>query len=271
LNLFLDVLGRRPDGFHDLETIFVSLDLCDEIEARVTPGQGEVHIAIDGDAPAGPENLCVRAARAFLEGRPGVDVALRLRKRIPAAAGLGGGSSDAAAVLRLLDRLCPPSVGAARLHEIAVRLGSDVPYFLGGGAALGRGRGDLLEPIQGAASFEAVLVLPPFGCETARVFAEVERGWRRAPPGGLGRAVEALHSGLPERLRAAHHNGLALPALRAYPALREFTRDVESRLGRPPLLSGSGSALYEIPDAGQTQDTLAALEGLAGSRIVVRA
>jgi 4-diphosphocytidyl-2-C-methyl-D-erythritol kinase len=230
-----------------------------------------VRLEVEGDAPPGPENLCARAARAFLEAAPDADASIRLRKRIPPASGLGGGSSDAAAVLRLLARLLPSGPDAERVEAIARTLGADVPYFLRGGAAVGRDRGDRLEPIEGAASFEAVLILPPFGCETVRVFQEVAKGWRRAPAGGLERAIEALQSGRPERLRAAHHNGLALPALRAYPRLSVFTREVERRLGRPPLLSGSGSTLYEIPDAGDVERTLGALDGLEGARLVVRA
>ncbi len=143
INLDLEVLGRRPDGFHELRTVFQSVDLWDRLSAAPAPA-GIVELVVEppGVVDDGESNSVRRAARllAGAAGRP-VGARLRLVKGIPVAAGLGGGSADAAATLVLLDRLWQTGLGAAELDRFARRLGSDVPFFLHGGRALGTGRG----------------------------------------------------------------------------------------------------------------------------------
>lgn len=159
VNLFLEVSGKRPDGYHELETAMVEIGLRDELTFRDAPGAG---IALECDDPALPtdgRNLVRRAAEAILReaGDRARDLGVRveLRKRVPREAGLGGGSSDAAATLLGLDALWGLRTPKARLAELAAALGSDVPFFLDGPAALCRGRGELVEP------------LPPFGWAAA--------------------------------------------------------------------------------------------------------
>ncbi len=280
LNLYLDVLGRRPDAYHDIESLFVALDWGDEVGVlpRRMPG---VTLGVEGDVavPMGPENLAVKAATAWLEAQAGdspfAGVGLTLVKRIPVGGGLGGGSSDGAAVLRALEALVPVGVrlGERRLEAAARGLGADVPFFLlvgeQGGAAVGRGRGDTLEPLPPPPPLSFVLVTPPWGHATADVFAHSLK--RLRPPRGesLAGAQSALASGVPARVREAHWNALALPAMRAYPAFTRFTSDVERRLGRPPCLSGTGSTLYDVADdADEAEATARRLEGM-GARVVV--
>lgn len=260
LNLFLDVKGVRPDGYHELETLFVALEFGDELEVAPEPVDGvRLTLTGGGEVPAGPENLAVRAAEAWREAVGARStwrgLSIQLIKRIPVGGGLGGGSSDAAATLRALQGLAPE---ATRLpHEelaaLAGRLGADVPFFLTGGAAVGRGRGDQIEALPGVPPVEVVLITPPWGHETARVFRHAGERLRPLAPGGLAAAVAALRSGRPERIRAAHENALALAAMRAYPAFTRFTSEVERALGRPPCLSGSGSTLYDVPDPGEAE------------------
>jgi 4-diphosphocytidyl-2-C-methyl-D-erythritol kinase len=273
LNLYLDVLGRRPDGYHDLETLFLPVGWGDDLEVSVRDEPG-VELDLEGDAPAGDENLAVRAARAWLDAVAERERGARIRlvKRVPMGAGLGGGSSDAGAVLRLLCRQAGTLRDRHRLHEVARGLGADVPFFLlDGRPAVGRGRGDELEALPVAPPLQVVLILPPFGTSTAEVFAHSARRIRPAPPDGLARAVEALRSGEPARVRDAHYNALAGPAMTAYPDLRRYMVEVERRLGRPPMLTGSGSGLYDVPDAGTGEEVLARLEGIVGRQLLVGA
>ena len=173
LNLGLRVLDRRPDGYHRIESLFVPLEFADLVELEVQPaGRPQVALHLEGgDAgvPAGPENLAVRAAHAFLEAAVlAVAVRIRLRKRVPAGAGLGGGSSDAGAVLRALDQLFPASVRDAA--GLALGLGADVPYFLDPRPAWVSGVGETIHPLAGLPSLPVVVVWPEARLSTAQVY-----------------------------------------------------------------------------------------------------
>lgn len=278
INLYLDVLGRRPDGFHELETLFVRLPWGDDVALSLEEEPGiRLRLASDDPSvPADASNLAVRAADAYLsEARhAGRDVpaglTLRLTKHIPAGAGLGGGSSDAAAVLRLLDGelgLLPPDV----LRAVAARLGSDVPFFLlDEPAAVGRGRGEILEPLAAAPPEDLILILPGSHHDTGRVFGCVTVGEAAAPPDGLAKASAALARGSPSAVRGAAHNGLEPAVLRAYPRYGALVDAVAARLGRRPQLTGTGSALYDLPEAGEAEAVAARLADLPVEIRVVR-
>ncbi len=270
LNVYLDVVRRRPDGFHDLETLFVRLPWGDDVELLVDAHPG-VRLRLESDdarVPADASNLAVRAAEAYLaeaarEGpASGVGLTIRLAKRIPSGAGLGGGSSDAGAVLRLLDRELG-AVAPDRLQALAADLGSDVPFFLlDAAAAIGRGRGELLEPV-GPVGLEALaLILPGTHHETRTVFGHVTPGEVPAPTGGLAAACRAVESGVSSAIRAAAWNALEPAVLRAYPRYAGLVAAIEERLGRRPHLTGTGSALYDLPDAGELEQVSAQLVGL---------
>ena len=280
VNLFLRIVGKRPDGYHDLETLFQTVRWGDEVEVGRedhSAARGAIwhfndftwdDLIGDGTTTKPEDDLCVRALKAWETASLAAPWTLAIRKRIPIGGGLGGGSSDAAATLLLLNRL-GPTLPPAKLHEIAASLGSDVPFFLHGDGAIGRGRGEVLESLPPAPPLTLVLIVPPFGTETAKVFARAHERIRHAPEDGLARAAAARASGDPAAVRDAHHNDLAEAAIRAYPEMLRFTSSVERALGRPPCLSGSGSTLYDVPDPGEVDDVVARLAHLPGRRHVV--
>jgi 4-diphosphocytidyl-2-C-methyl-D-erythritol kinase len=273
LNLYLETVGKRPDGYHELRTLFQTIDLADDID--VSRGDGlkfGVRCVVEGaDLPTDARNLAVRAAEAWLRATGLIEgVELRIVKRIPIGGGLGGGSSDAAYVLRALQVLAPRvALPPDALLELARSLGADVPFLLEGGFAQGTGRGDVIVPLPPPPPVAYVLILPPFGTETAKVYAQAHLRLRPAPRGGLDRAKEAVASGVPARIREAHHNDLAEAAMRAYPEMLRYTSLTERLLGRAPCMSGSGSTLFDVPDEGEIDDVVARLAALPGRRVVV--
>jgi len=251
LNLWLYVTGKRPDGYHELLTLFQELDWGDELVARRTeaPGVTLRVRAADGraQAPPGDDNLVARAARAWFEASGAAwGVEFALHKRVPAGAGLGGGSSDAAAALRLLQALAGPSacLESARLHRVAAALGADVPFFLAGGAQVGLGTGTELRRVEGAPASEVLLVLPPFGCDTRAVYENFRPQWIAAtPPVSLPTAnpVPFNQLAVPQLPR----NDLQKAACAAYPELGCLIDTLVSSTGRADLrMSGSGSTLF---------------------------
>jgi 4-diphosphocytidyl-2-C-methyl-D-erythritol kinase len=273
LNLGLRIVGRRPDGYHELESLFVPIDLADELELACedrVDGPSEVELALSGaDAgvPADAGNLAVRAARAFLDAaglRARVQIALA--KRIPAAAGLGGGSSDAGAVLRALARRFPGALGAEGLGELALRLGADVPFFLDPRPALLSGIGERRAPLSGQLpALDVVLANPGHPVPTARVFAAYAAGATRHGPVGrleeqLAAALAGPAEGVAGRLGALVANDLEAAAETVCPALAPVRAALRGAGALAVGLSGSGGTFYGIfatPDAAE-----AALAGL---------
>jgi 4-diphosphocytidyl-2-C-methyl-D-erythritol kinase len=231
INLSLRVLGVRPDGYHDLRTIFQSIALHDTLTIRARRGPFAL-LCDDRSCPVDHTNLVWRAAESLwmASGRRGAlrGVEIQLTKRIPLQAGLGGGSSDAAAALRALAELWRVK---APLREMAASLGADVPYFLEGGTVLGLDRGDVLYPLADPPGAWATLILPRFGVSTAEAYA----WWDAA---GLQRGGDDLSRDLRNDLQepvAAHHPEIA----RMVGALR--------RAGAfHAAMSGSGSAVFGL-------------------------
>lgn len=168
INLSLRILGKRADGFHELETLMVPIGLADTIEVSHGTGRRITLTCSDPELPAGAENLCVKAAEAFRVAT-GLDhgIAITLLKRIPHGAGLGGGSSDAAAVLKGMNELFDHPLVDEELHQISATLGSDVPFFLGSGPAWCRGRGEIIETASAIPQRTLLLIKPPFPVPTA--------------------------------------------------------------------------------------------------------
>ena len=257
LNLGLRVLGRRPDGFHELETIFVAIDLCDELCAtrRAEPGVGLRLIAEQqGGLPvvAGDDNLVVRAAGAFLArsgAEGGYDVVLR--KRIPAGGGLGGGSADAAAMLCLAQSLCGAPLSEAALAEIALALGADVPFFLRGPfcdavTCFARGVGEQLWPMPDQPPRHFVLVLPPFGTPTKAVFHALASRLTETVAPAMVRATETPTASEFAVIEAGG-NQLEEPAMQCTPGLRDLRQSLVASLEGEDVrvrMSGSGSTLF---------------------------
>lgn len=243
INLHLEVLGRREDGFHALETVFQTLELHDRVEVALDAQLDGIALACDQpDLPSGPGNLAWRAAAAWRERRPHLGgVRVRLEKRLPHGAGLGGGSSDAAAVLRALARLDPDPLPAGELAALALALGSDVPFFLLGGTAHALGRGEILTPLPDLPARPVTVLMPDAVLPTPAVFkalTDAERG-PRAARGAAWAAATA-----PEALL---HNRLTAAACRLCPAVDRLLAWLAGQ-GVPHLMSGSGAACVALAE-----------------------
>jgi 4-diphosphocytidyl-2-C-methyl-D-erythritol kinase len=243
LNLYLRVVGRRSDGFHELETIFQAIDLADEL--TFAPAEELLLTGGSEAAPPGPGNLVLRAALALRAAAAcSAGAAIHLQKRIPVGAGLGGGSSDAATTLQALDRLWDLNLPRERLLVLAADLGSDVPFFLLGGAAWGRGRGEVLEPLPGPPSIAFVLVRPPFGVPTPRAYALRRPAAPDAPTLEDFRA--ALAAGDPARLAPALRNDLEAGVFGEWPELADLREELLAAGALGARMTGSGSVLFGL-------------------------
>lgn len=270
VNLALRILGRRPSGFHDLETLFQAVDLCDDLVVRVMPGEG-IELDVSG-ADVGPaeDNLVVRAARAFLrEGSIETGLSIRLAKRIPAGAGLGGGSSDAGATLRGLQAMFPGAVADERMADLAAALGSDVPFFVGrAGLALGRGRGEVLHSLPPLAEGHLVIGCPPVHVATAEAFGALAReramGTTTMPGGASGRARTPFFGADSPPTQWSEVAELAVNdfqpmVVRDYPLVGQALDGLRATEPIFALLSGSGSAVFAVyPDASAADRATAA-------------
>ena len=193
VNLTLDILGRRPDGYHDMRMVMQTISLCDTVSVAETDG-GFCLKGMEGLIPEGKKTLEQRAAEAFFEavGRPMSGLEVTLEKRTPAYAGLGGGSADVAALLRLLrERYCP-ELSAEELERIGFQVGSDMPFCVRGGTALAEGRGEILTDLPSLPACWFVLCKPEFGIPTPELFARVDGGelTRRPDTEGMLQALE---------------------------------------------------------------------------------
>ncbi len=247
VNLHLEVLRQRPDGYHEIETIFQSIGIFDTVRARLgdRDGEGELrlHVAPVGAAPEGRLNLCWQAARLFQRemGRRG-DLEIWLSKDIPAAAGLGGGSSDAAAVLVACDRLFGTGLDAAALEGLAAQLGSDVPFFVRGGTQLGRGRGTELTPLESLRQGIFLVVQPPLAFETARVYSQLKMGLTIRSPKCNIRHAKALIVRFPSSSWFGF-NRLEDVVMPAHPELQRLVQRLRE-MAPVAMLCGSGAAVY---------------------------
>jgi len=246
LNLGLRVLYKRPDGYHELRTVFQTISLADSLDVRYTPA-AETTVRIDG-TPEIPDNLVERAARLVLEELSlQADVRFVLRKRIPSGAGLGGGSSDAAAVLLALPVLAGRTVPMERLAALGARLGSDVPFFLYGGTALGLGRGEELYPLPDLPAAKGLLVASGIHSSTALAYGDLSRELSAAAVAGkVGSFQRDVWSGVERPVPV--ENDFEAVVFARHPELVEI-RDRLLALGaRTAGMTGSGSAIYSLFD-----------------------
>jgi 4-diphosphocytidyl-2-C-methyl-D-erythritol kinase len=277
VNLHLGVGPLRDDGFHGLATVFQAVSLYDEVTVEEAD---ELAVAVVGDdadeVPTDTSNLAVRAAIA-LAGHVGREPAVRLtiRKGIPVAGGMAGGSADAAATLVGCDALWGTALEASVLHEIAAQLGSDVPFCLLGGTALGAGRGDQLTRVLARGTYHWVFAIADGGLSTPTVYSELDRLREEAPSPEAGaphELIAALRSGDARRLGPMLHNDLQRAALRLKPALRrtlEAGRDAHA-LGA--IVCGSGpTCAFLVSDEPEAIALLATLAGSGTCRSVRRA
>jgi 4-diphosphocytidyl-2-C-methyl-D-erythritol kinase len=264
INLDLRVLGSRPDGFHELRTVFQAISLHDVVECVSREGPFAIECDMAG-VPLDRSNLVWRAAdvlwRALRRAGPVRDVLIRLHKRIPLQAGLGGGSTDASAALLALTRVWGLAVRPNQLTDVAATLGADVPFFLSGGTALGLGRGDEVYPLTDLPRHWIVLLIPGFGVSTAEAYGwyDAERVLARGSS-----AREPQHVPGPWPSRAAQMiNDLEAPIARHHPELDQMRTALRRAGALAAAMSGSGSTVFGLFQ--KRREALAAVERLSGS------
>jgi 4-diphosphocytidyl-2-C-methyl-D-erythritol kinase len=264
INLSLEVLNRRPDGFHNLRTVFQTISLADEIELDWTPGR-PTSVELDSTVDI-PRNLAVRAAEAVLEeSHAKGSLHIRLTKHIPMGGGLGGGSADAAAVLIALPVLTGRTIPPDRLSEIAGGLGSDVPFFLHGGTALGLERGTEVYPVPDAVAPFVLLATPGLHVSTPEAYRALGRGLTvddKFIKMNVSQSLAcALGAGLsPEEWSGYCRNDFESVVFLAHPQLKIIKGNLMRAGARPALMSGSGSAIFGIfPDRQSLAGARAAL------------
>jgi 4-diphosphocytidyl-2-C-methyl-D-erythritol kinase len=256
INLFLRVTGRRADGYHELDSVFLPLSLADEIRLEIRAADAPLVTVICNLPELARNNLAARAARAFMSEFDLVArVSIGLEKRIPVGAGLGGGSSDAATVLCMMAaaaQLTDEDV-AGRLHRIALSLGADVPFFLDPRASRVTGIGERIVEIEGVPPIPIVIAVPPFEVSTAAIFRELEpAGWSGAAP---DEHIEAITRGdiSPEFLV----NDLAPVAIAQFPEIRRLKGLLEDSGARAAQMSGSGGAVFGLFDSTEVAESAA--------------
>jgi 4-diphosphocytidyl-2-C-methyl-D-erythritol kinase len=243
VNLYLEIRGRRPDGYHEIQTLMHRVDLCDEVE--IDRKESGIELLTEGgeEIPAGKENIAWRAAQTFLEDR-GIreGVRIRLKKRIPVAAGLGGGSSNAATILLGMNELFQVGCSLERLMALGARLGADVPFFIFARPALAEGIGERLTPVELPHPLWFLLLLPPFRVSTAWVYGEYDR----LPPKGEEGLPKADRYGVFRDLLAILKNDLERVTLAHYPQLGWMKEEISARGASGTLMSGSGPVLFGL-------------------------
>jgi 4-diphosphocytidyl-2-C-methyl-D-erythritol kinase len=251
VNFGLRLRGRREDGYHLLESLFLPIDLRDALRLSLREDPG-VPLTLSGDCagvPADGRNLAVRAAESFLAAAGlAHGVAIELEKRVPSPGGLGGGSSDAAAVLRGLDALLPGRLPADRLRALALELGADVPFFLEPRPALVGGIGEQIEPVAGLPSFTLLLAHPGVSLTTQAVYAQYDASAASLTPTGPGPSIRALLA-LREEARSLQSllvNDLEPAATALCPAVAELRKEIEATGASAVSLSGSGPTLFGV-------------------------
>ena len=249
INLALRVVARRPGGYHELESLVARIALCDTINVA-RRDDGQLTLACDEPGvPTDEQNLAMRAARVLADAA-GVDegVHIEIHKRIPAGAGLGGGSSNAATTLMLLNELWGLNLDRNQLTPLAAKVGSDVPLFLHGPLCIMRGRGEQIEDVAQALRAQALLFLPELHCATGAVYDAWDREARTFDRPPLGELVRLFQT--PTELAAGLFNDLEEPACAAYPQLGAVARHLRERCPLPVHMTGSGAAFFCFADSG---------------------
>ncbi len=277
VNLLLNILGKRSDGFHELETVMQPIDLCDDLILTLA-GQGVQLTCSDPALPTDAGNLVHRAATAFLQTtRINAGIRIHLEKRIPLAAGLGGGSGNAASTLLGLNDLFGKPLTPDQLHQAAASLGSDVPFFLQTKPALATGRGEKIQPLEffsGLNGTAILLIHPGFGITTAWAYQQLAQ-FPAALNGQRGRAqklIGLLQNADLSAASAEFYNSLEAPAFEKYPLLALYQEFLRAHGASATLMSGSGSTTFAIARnenaAGQLQAKVKAKFGSCWTKVV---
>lgn len=264
LNLYLEVIGKRTDGFHDIETLMTPIELRDTLEVTPSPSGADNFEVVGEKVPRGEDNLVLRTLELVRTVREIPPLSIRLEKQIPAGSGLGGGSSDAAGMLAVIERLFPIAGGEEQQRQLAPLIGSDVPFFLGAGPAMARGRGEILssvtEEFLGGDRPAWLLVIPEERVDTSSCYRQIPfpltcpngpitfptrtfetcGGWRRGLFNRLWQVVEAHH-----------------------PALSALGRQLEKVVPDRWSMSGSGSTFFVVCESwGEAEELCSAAGGM---------
>jgi 4-diphosphocytidyl-2-C-methyl-D-erythritol kinase len=245
LNLFLEILRKRPDGYHDLESLMLAVDLFDTLEFRCDQ-DGQIHLECEpATLSSGPENLVVKAANLLREKvkKPELGVSIRLTKRIPMQAGLAGGSSDAAISLLALNQTWKLGLTREELGGIASQIGSDVGFFLNPPAGWCTGRGEIVTPEPVGRVLDFVLVCPPLGLATAAVYRQLVVPANPVP----GKEIrQAIRAGDPAAIGRALFNRLEQPAFALAPMVEQVRQRLTGLAACGAMMSGSGSTVFAL-------------------------
>lgn len=260
VNLYLEVLGKRPDGYHDLATVMAPVTLFDTI--TVEPARRDsLEIEPAVAAPRGPENSVRRALKALRRARPVPPLRIRLTKRIPSEAGLGGASTDAAGILRAADRRFSLGLTIADMESILATVGSDTAFFARGATALCTGRGERVFPLARAPALDLVISWPGTGNPTGEVFRQFNHSLT-ADPSKVIEFVHLVADGDPARIGRSLVNRLEPAAFRWNPRLRRVPAALRAAGLAHVRMTGSGSAFYGVGSSGVAADRAARrLEG----------
>lgn len=264
INLFLYVLGHLPDGFHELFSLMVPIDLADELEFFFDK-KGVTVVCDYPGVPEGPANLAHRAAVLFWEqcldktcDFPLKGVNIRIQKKIPPGGGLGGGSSNAATVLMTLNQACGHPFSRKELMDMGFCLGADVPFFIFQKPAFARGKGEVLEKVEDLPRQYLVICDPGVSASTARVFREYDLCLTSKEKSTINTGSNVQISDLD--LEQGLHNDLEEAACRLHPEIKSAKEEMEKLLGQPVMMSGSGASLFALfsgpKQAGQGYDLL---------------
>ena len=255
-------MGKRPDGFHELETVMQPVNFCDELVFECG-GNGIKLSCSDKSLPVNSKNLVHRAAIGFLQAAKISDgVKIHLEKKIPLAAGLGGGSGNAAMTLIALNELFDKPLTPERLFEIAAALGSDIPFFLQDKPALATGRGEKIQPLENFTALKGkafLLIHPGFGISTPWAYQSLSR-FPEALNGKTGHAkdlISKLQTNDWPAVADGFYNSLEAPALEKFPILQLFQEFLRANGALAALMSGSGSTTFAITENVSTAESLA--------------
>ena len=247
INISLDVTARRHDGYHDMLMVMQTVSLCDDIEvslAENAPSSARCNLHF---VPSDERNLAVKAANRFFEraGIQGMGAKINMHKRIPVGAGMAGGSSDAAAVLRALNRLCGKPFDAAGLCALAEEIGSDVPFCVEGGTMLASGRGEILSPLPPMPECSLVICKPEFSISTPELFKKLDSIKLRCHP-DTGGIIEALESGDLMKLSRRMYNVFEDVPDRRHNTIAEIKSTMLDCGALGSIMTGTGSAVFGI-------------------------
>lgn len=249
INISLDVTGKRPDGYHDMLMVMQTITLCDDITVTLTPGRASRAESNLRFVPCDERNLAVRAANVFFSetGIGNMGAHIKMQKRIPVGAGMAGGSSDAAAVLRALNKLCGAGLDRVRLEQLAAYIGSDVAFCVCGGTQLASGRGELLSPLPSMPECGVVVCKPDFSVSTPELFRRLDAVKLRCHPDTQG-IIELLREGdLPKIARRMYNVFEDVPDRRHNEIAAIKSRMLDcGALGA--VMTGTGSAVFGLYD-----------------------